>query len=180
MTTFSKIAALVILLACALSAQEIVQLADTPPVKDQHTKYGFVSGSNNYICFAKTPAAPVTVSVNTISNASTAVITLASHGFDLRSTPTVTFKGATGNWLPLNTGFVATPIDANSFSIPLNTSSFGAITGTITMTTQAPMLNQNIWLVQKTTVDASGQPAYLWSTNGYGNTCQNLSSLSFQ
>lgn len=48
---------------------------------------------------------------------------------------TITFTGATGNWTGLNTGYLATVVDNNTITIPLNSSGFGALTGTVTGST---------------------------------------------
>jgi hypothetical protein len=172
---------LALMLACALSAQQVVQLADTPAVKDQHTKYSFTSGNAQYYCFAHTPASITSLSITSVSNAASAVVTYSGHGFNPLSNPTVTFSGATGSWSTLNSSFVATVIDANTFSIPLNTSSFGALAGTVVLKTAAPLLTQPIWLVLKNINDtATSTTATMWANDGYNNACTNRASLSYQ
>lgn len=75
-------------------------------------------------------AVPARHDVSAATNANPVVITCAGHG--LTTGDNVLFVGATGLWEPLNdTVFVATVIGANTFSVPLDSTAFGALTGTI-------------------------------------------------
>ena len=74
------------------------------------------------------------ISVSSVTNASVAVITLsAPHGITVGLTNAVVISGAAGLWQPINGNWVATAISATTLSIPLNTTSFGALTGTVTL-----------------------------------------------
>lgn len=73
---------------------------------------------------------PLYHSISATSNAAAAIITSVGHG--LTTGDVVFIKGGTGSWTPVNLSFVATALTANTFSIPLDTSGFGAVTGTLT------------------------------------------------
>lgn len=77
----------------------------------------------------------LTTAISACTNATPTVCTSTAHGL---GTPVVnqtatsypmTIVGATGNWTPLNGAQQATPIDANTFSIAVNSTGFGALTG---------------------------------------------------
>ena len=59
-----------------------------------------------------------------ISNANPGIVNFPAHG--LFSNQWVTMSGATGSWLPVNGSFIITVIDSAHFSIPIDTSTFGA------------------------------------------------------
>jgi len=65
--------------------------------------------------------------ITAATNANPVVFTASGHG--LVTGDTVVISGFTGNWTPCNGTFTATVVDSNSFSIPVNSSSFGAMTG---------------------------------------------------
>lgn len=71
-----------------------------------------------------------TGSVTAATNAAAAVLTSTAHNFPSGVTPTLTFSGFTGNWTPLNGAHLITVIDANTFSVAVNSTGFGALTGT--------------------------------------------------
>jgi hypothetical protein len=94
--------------------------------------------------------------ISAISKASAAVVTSVGHGFDTHAQPSVTISGATGTgWDAVNGTFVATVIDADTFSIPVNSSGFGTLGGTVTFVTSAPRTNIAEWAVQKYAYSAS-------------------------
>lgn len=71
--------------------------------------------------------------VTAISNATEAAVTRAGHG--LADGATVSIYGATGTgWVAINTAWTITWIDANNFSIPFDSTTFGAVGGTVTFT----------------------------------------------
>lgn len=73
-------------------------------------------------------AASFTISAAAAGNPT--VLTKVAHG--LQNGNAVAFTGATGNWTPLNgTPFIVTVLTADTFSIPLNSTGFGALTGTV-------------------------------------------------
>lgn len=71
------------------------------------------------------------LSVSAATNASPVVLTATAHG--LASGDTVTLRGATGGWVTLNRTYAVTVTGANTFSVPLDSSAFGALAGTVTV-----------------------------------------------
>jgi hypothetical protein len=60
----------------------------------------------------------------------------------------VTISGASGSWAALNRTWKITQIDANTFSIPIDSTAFtGPFNGTITTT--APRTSKAIWSIKK-------------------------------
>lgn len=64
-----------------------------------------------------------------ISNAAAAVFSRTSHG--LTTGQTIEISGGTSAWVPINGTRVVTVINANSFSVPVDTSALGAVSGTV-------------------------------------------------
>jgi hypothetical protein len=71
----------------------------------------------------------LTTAITAATNANPTVLTVTGHGFVVGSTFNINIFGATGNWTPINGNFTATVVDANDFSIPVNATSFGSLTG---------------------------------------------------
>jgi hypothetical protein len=79
----------------------------------------------------------VQTAITAATNANPAVLTITGHGWPATFTanpgvPVVVqlqITGATGSWAPINGGHPATVIDANTVSIPINSTAFGALTG---------------------------------------------------
>lgn len=155
------------------------------PPSDLWTVYPFTSGNTTYVCWAK-PGTTVmsVVPVTAVTNASPAVFTLTGHGFHTSSNPTVVISGLTGNWAALNGKHKITVADANTFSVAVDTTSFGAIGGQLTtlakMVTYAPRTHLSYWAVQKVVTDGTNTLAVMWSADGYSAVCDNRSSLSYQ
>ena len=74
-------------------------------------------------------------SISAATNASPVVLTSTGHG--LNTGASVTISGATGSWTPINGTSTITKIDANSFSIPVDSTAFGALTGTVVFSGKA-------------------------------------------
>jgi uncharacterized protein (TIGR03437 family) len=72
----------------------------------------------------------VTIDITAATNANPVAFTAADHG--LVTGQSVSISGATDNWTPVNGTFFVTVIDANTFSIPVDSSNFGALSGTLT------------------------------------------------
>jgi len=182
--SFIRASFFLVCLGVSVFAQQIgtpVLVSDAPGY-DGHTKYAYVSGQSTYICFARPAQTVATVTYTSISNAASAVVTVSGgHGFHLDSTPLVTLSGGTGSWAIFNGEYKATILSSTTFSIPANTTSAGAISGTVVLKTRAPRTNQNIWMVLKITNSASDDfQSSIWATNGYGNACDNRATLSYQ
>lgn len=177
-----KIVFAVLLLVGSLSAQEgtLVTQTDGPP-RDFYTKYFFASGTTIYACSTKASGELTSQSVSAITNASPAVLTIAGHGFNTSAKPQVTVSGGITNWAPINSTFIATVIDGNTLSIALDTTTFGAVTGTILLKTTAARTTRPVWAVQKLDSDVGGNPvAAQWALGGYTNVCANRSILAYQ
>jgi hypothetical protein len=150
--------AMILLAGCAMGQTSSVNQSDCPfgggPVPCQ--KVFILSGSNVVAsCYALSfnanqPRAGISVSISSATNANPVVFTSTGHGFPTASIfrPTVTISGATGNWTSVNATKVATIIDANTFSIVVDSTGFGALTGTLTFTTTAPRQTVAEWAVQ--------------------------------
>lgn len=65
--------------------------------------------------------------ITAATNAATVELTSTAHG--LQTGNTITISGATGNWTPINGSFTATRTGADTFTIPVNSTTFGALTG---------------------------------------------------
>jgi hypothetical protein len=134
-----------------------------PPPNPAQVVWGFSGGNPVYECFSRSAWPPsFPISITAATNATAVVFTSASHGFNLNSRPNINITGATGNWTPVNTGagkyVVATIIDANTFSIAVNSTGFSTLTGTLTFTTTAPRLNQPQWAVKLLFYDTNNNP----------------------
>lgn len=162
-----------------------VRLSETPTDQGVQT-LTYPDGSNNlvYICKAlSNQGSPGSsrnpnVTVTTISNAGTAVVTATAHGFSFETVatanPIIKITGATAGWAGLNGVWIATITSANAFTIALDTSGFGTFTGqSITVTTLAPRINLPQWSIKKLVYDASNNllfQGYAAIAGGAGST----------
>lgn len=92
------------------------------------------------------------------SNASPVVFTSPVHQLDatlpqIAQTlgPQVTISGGTGAWAAVNGTWTATVIDGNTFSIPVNTSGFGSVSGTLQFSSSPPFIHSNVQSVSSAT-----------------------------
>jgi hypothetical protein len=114
------------------------------------------------MCQAKSQqSSPVRLSPSAASNANPVSFTATAHGFDTNSLPLVTISGGTGNWAAVNGTWTATITGANTFTIPVNSTTFGAVSGTLLVTTYAPLTNVAVWSVKKFVYDGSNN--LIWS-----------------
>jgi len=156
----------------AQDGQSVNQVDDPPPSAVQ--KVFVVNGSNQTIavCSARSVLttgfrAATQVAISAVSKANPAVVTSTGHGFDTNSLPKVTISGATGTgWTGINKTFTATVIDANTFSIPIDSTGFGTLAGTVVFTTTAPRKTQSEWAVQMISYDGSGNAVWSGWLNG--------------
>jgi hypothetical protein len=74
----------------------------------------------------------LTASVSAATNATTTVLTSTAHHLQIGAVyARLTFAGFTGNWAPLNGIHASTTVvDANTISVSVDSSTFGALTGT--------------------------------------------------
>lgn len=144
----------------ALLCGAVLALAQTPAPL-QTLMYYDGSSRLEYICSAlATQVSPSTITVSTVSNASPASVSAASHGFDYQSGatifPLVTVTGGTGNWAAFNGTWAVTPTSANAFTVAVDTSGFGAITGTLVFTTLSPRTTLGQWTITRYRYSAAG------------------------
>lgn len=78
---------------------------------------------------AKPTVTSGTLSISAATNANPVSLTSANHG--LTTGQRITISGATGSWTPINGTFTITRTGANTFTIPIDSSGFGALTGTV-------------------------------------------------
>jgi hypothetical protein len=173
--------------ACALALAQQDGPATTssegPPPFGWQTVF-VVNGSNQTtgICYARSALdsrRSRQISISSITQANPAVVTSTGHGLSTSSRPTVTISGVTGTgWSVANATFVATVIDANTFSIPIDSSAFGTLGGVITFTTTAPRSNIAEWAVQKIAYDGSGNAVWKGWIGGSAVTNQKCSDAT--
>lgn len=138
-------------------------------------------GSDNllYMCKARAiqPRAAV-MSVSAASNASPVSLTSAGHGFSTQFLPLVTISGGTGNWAAINGTWTATITGANTLTIPVDSTAFGALAGTIVLTTYAPLTTQSVWSVMKFVYSGTNMTGSftIAGSTGERNTCSGAPS----
>lgn len=121
------------------------------------------SSTVNYYCYgpSRRPSS-LTLTISTISEANPGAATVTSHGFNQYATILVRVSGATGAWAAINGLRVFTYVDANTLSIGVDTTSFGAYMGqTPTFTTFATRETDELWAIKKITLDGLGN--LVWS-----------------
>ncbi len=119
-----------------------------PPTEGWSTISSY-DGSNNfeYSGFARSKQSVLfTFTGATISAAATAVITYVAHGMQAASA--VTIAGGTGDWVGINGTHLITVIDADTFSVAVNSSGYsGTFAGSVA--TFAPRTNAACWAIQR-------------------------------
>lgn len=112
-------------------------------------------GSNNVtsICTARAQVTTgirptIFVAVTAATNATPVVFTATGHGFAVSARPKITLSGFTGGWVTANGTFTATIINANTFSIVLDSTAFGAMAGSPIFNTTAPRSTVSEWAVK--------------------------------
>ncbi len=124
----------------------------------------------DYICKAKSIQPSIsTITVSAISNANPGVMTAASHGLYYSATATqkivVFISGLTGNWTPLNGTHVLVPASSSTLTTDVDTTTFGAVTGTIVVSTRAPKQTATVWPATGAALSnlSGGQTAYRYA-----------------
>lgn len=143
----------------------------------------YYSGANLiYACFSpsfqpslKIPTKPPsTITISAASNANPVSFTATAHGFGdfvtlgATSTPVVKITGYTGNWAVLNGVWSVVVTSANAFTIAVDSSGFGAVTGTAVFTTYSPLWNQPVWSIQAFVYSGANAVFSGWATNNPG------------
>lgn len=141
---------------------------------DDTQVFGYSGTDLVYICYAKSVVttgqrAATYVAISGVSKAAAAVVTSAAHGFPAGSRPQVTISGATGTgWTGINGTWTATVTGVDTFTIPVNSTGFDVLAGTVLFKTTAPRTVMYEWKVKKfvytaTVLDWAGwmvAPAY--------------------
>lgn len=87
----------------------------------------FNSGAGTYTNFTLGMSLS-TVTITAATNAAAVVLTVVGHG--LSTGDGITISGGTGNWAAINGAWTITVTGANTFTIPIDSTTFGALTGT--------------------------------------------------
>ena len=162
-----------------------VRVSDNPSSEAVQKIYTLSGNSTVAICSALSSdgsRAGRKVSISGVSKANPAVVTSTGHGFAISSRPSVTISGATGTgWTGINGTFTATVIDANTFSIPVDSTGFATLGGTVVFSTSAPRQTISEWSVQKIAYDTNGNA--IWSgwvggTTSYNQKCSDATSTT--
>lgn len=184
----------VLLFAASLAfAQQAVTITDDPPLTADQYVFGYTGTNLVYQCIAKSvvttfPRAATSVAISAVSKANPGIVTSVGHGFDTHSRPSVTISGATGTgWVSgattINGTFVATIIDADTFSIPVNTTGNGTLAGTVVFTTTGPRTTMYEWAVKKLAYDGSNNLIWVGWLSGSSSMqarCSDATSTSVQ
>lgn len=176
--------ALVALTLCAsMFAQSPEVSISSVPLNATQSIFGYTGTNMIYACVARSivtlgqrPA--ITVAISAATNASPVVFTSATHGFAISSRPQVTIFGGTGNWTAVNVTATATVIDANTFSIAVDSSGFGAVTGSLKFRTTAPRSTVAEWAVTTMTYDGSSNLIWKGWLNGVSSYTQKCSEAA--
>jgi hypothetical protein len=174
-----------LLIAQIPDGQAVNQSAGSPPTAIQTLAYNN-AGLIQYICKAASRSKLTTIVVSSPTAASSLSFTATAHNLgdytnlpNLIISPIVMVSGFTGAWSPANGVWAATITSANAFTIPVNSSGFGAVAGTPTVTTYCPRLNNLVWAIQQLFYDGSNNfigSAWAGSAGGAGST--NLTTSS--
>lgn len=125
--------------------------------------------SPEYICTARNTQTSTNIAISSATAANPGVFTAsADTGLYIDSThilkPRITITGGTGNWTAANGTWVVNPTAATTFTIrntstgtELDTSSLGAVAGTLVASTTSPRFNQMHWVVRKSIFDGSNR-----------------------
>lgn len=171
---FTRIIALIFIAIAPAFAQNC-QIG-APPNHTACTQLFTYDGSGNalYMCKARSVQPTVSrLSISAATNANPVVFTSTAHGFSTLQLPLVTISGGTGNWTAVNGTFTATIIDANTFSIAVNSTSLGALAGTVVLDTTAPRTTSSIWSVAKFTYTGTNMTGmfFIGGSPSERNTC---------
>ncbi len=179
---------LALFLGTVAFAQQQVQIFTGPA-----TQRSFIYDGSNVIAICESdsilttgPRASTYVPISAISKAAAGIVTSVGHGFDTRSRPKVTISGATGTgWVSgahtVNGTFTATVIDADTFSIPVDTSGNGTLGGTVVFKTTGPRTTMPEWSVFRQLYDGSGVlvlTAWLNGTSARNQKCSEGASTT--
>lgn len=191
MKTLLTMSGMIGLFAASTALAQSVNQIDGPP-GGPAVQTAFVYSGSDLIakCWAKSRPdvnnlRTATVAISAISKAAAAVVTSVGHGFTLLTLPEVTISGATGTgWVSgahtVNGSFVATVIDADTFSIPVDTTGNGTLAGTVVFSTTAPRKTVAEWAVQRLKYTSSVLQVEMWlgGSSSYGQKCSDAASTT--
>jgi hypothetical protein len=178
--------ALFLAVGSCLFAQPEVRLSQGAPQEGYQAVYA-TDGSGNVISVCTSQSidntgirARTKVSISAATNANPVVFTSTGNGFTLNTRPNITISGATVGWVTVNSTFVATVIDANTFSIPIDSTAFGALSGTLVFTTTAPRQTVAEWSVVRYFFSGTNILSRVWlgGTSAYNNKCTDTVSTT--
>jgi len=114
-----------------VSAFDIYQAVGNTTFSDTALFKSTTMASSNIVArlICDTDVGDETVSISAATNASPVEFTSTAHG--LVNGNTVTISGATGTWVSVNGTFVATKTGDDTFTIPIDSTLFGALAGTL-------------------------------------------------
>jgi hypothetical protein len=174
---------------CAVLLFASVALSQTPPVcasgPCQRAQF-YSSGNLQYVCLALAtqPVSSPPVQIASAMNASPVVFTVTGgHGLNSDTTPLLRLGGLGGNWAAANGIWTATVLSTTTFSIPVDSTSFGSLTGQPYFTTRAPLLTSPIWAIQNYAYDTSNNLTTIaWAAGTWtaDKVCASRTSYFFQ
>ena len=174
-----------IVIAFPQSTTTSVNQSDGPP-SGSAIQTVFIYSGSTVIAQCWSPSRPTkllprtaTVAISTISKASAAIVTSTGHGLSLLTRPSVILSGATGTgWTGVNATWTATVLSADTFSIPIDSSGFGTLGGTIVFTTTAPRQTVAEWSVQLFLGSPISSKAWLGGSQSFGSKCSDVTSTT--
>lgn len=207
-----RLAVIVITLSSALLAQDGTNVNDSqgsPFTGYQKLAYEDGSGNITYLCVAPSKSGnsgtnsniPTAITVTAATNANPVSFTATAHNvgdygnLGATVTPIIKITGGTGNWTVINGTWTMTPTSADAFTIPVNSTSLGALTGTLVVTTFSPRHNNPVWSIFHQTVNGSsvftsqawgqrpggaGTTELRGGVTGYSFKCSERSTLAYQ
>ena len=157
-----------------------------PPLEPLTVIFDYAGGNNLiYKGWAKSGQGLYTApAVSAFSAASPGVLTFASaHGYNWvaagpTAQPSIAISGGTGNWKAVNGIWIFQPTAATTGTLAsvvagsltqLDTTGFGAVTGTLVVTSRAPRTFDPCWSIQLFVYNASNAEIWSgWPTSSFG------------
>jgi hypothetical protein len=133
------------------------------------------SGNVDYVCYARSTGDITKLpTISAATNANPASLTITAHGLDYQSgatiSPSIFISGGTGAWAAINGLWIATITGANSMTIPVDSTAFGALAGTFVVTTRAVPDTLAKWAIKHIVYDSGNNPIWIgWAVNTGGS-----------
>jgi hypothetical protein len=128
-----------------------VSISQAPAPNQYQVVYNYTGANLTSACYARSSLSfgrSIKTAISAATNANPVVFTSTGHGFNLNSRPILTISGATVGWVTANATWTATIIDANTFSVVLDSTALGALSGSLVFTTTAPRTTVAEWAVK--------------------------------